>query len=81
MRRYRRARFHPGECGPLREAEELASAAAVVVEEVEFLRLPDGILEYGVALRRTLAEVVRRHRPDIALTTNFRETFGGTSLN
>lgn len=73
--------LHPDESGPLREAEELASAAAVGVDEVEFLRLPDGILEYGVALRRTLAEVVRRHRPDIALTINFRETFGGRSLN
>ena len=73
--------LHPDESGPLREAEELASAAAVGVDEVEFLRLPDGVLEYGVALRRTIAEVVRRHRPDIALTINFRETFGGTSLN
>ena len=38
--------LHPVECGPLREAEEIASARAVGVDEVEFLRLPDGILEY-----------------------------------
>ena len=73
--------IHPDECGPLREAEEIASAAAVGVDEVEFLRLPDGVLEYGVPLRRSICEVVRRHRPDIALTINFRETFGGTNLN
>ena len=41
----------------------------------------DGILEYGVELRRALAKVVREQRPDVALTINFRETFGGTSLN
>ena len=46
-----------------------------------FLRLPDGILEYGVELRRALAKVVRGQRPDVALTINFRETFGGTNLN
>ena len=73
--------IHPDECGPLREAEEIASAAAVGVDEVLFLRLPDGILEYGVELRRALAKVVREQRPDVALTINFRETFGGTSLN
>lgn len=73
--------LHPNECGPIREAEEIASARVVGVDEVEFLRQPDGILEYGVPLRRLLAEVVRRHRPDIALTINFQETFGGANLN
>ena len=71
----------PEECRPVREAEEVASARAVGVDEVVFLRLPDGILEYGVALRRASAQVVRQQRPDIALTINFRETFGGTNLN
>ena len=73
--------MHPDEAGPAREAEEIASAGVVGVEEVEFLRQPDGILEYGVPLRRLLAEVVRRHRPDVVLTINFRETFGGRNLN
>lgn len=73
--------LHPDECGPAREAEQLAACTAVGVDTCDFLRLPDGILEYGVPLRRTLAEVVRRHRPEIVLTINFRETFGGTNLN
>lgn len=71
----------PDECGPLREAEELASAAVVGVDEVVFLRRPDGVLEYGVDLRRAIAQVVREQRPDVVLTGNFRETFGGTALN
>jgi len=73
--------IHPDECGPLREAEEIASARVVGVDEVEFLRLPDGVLEYDAALRASIAEVVRRQRPDIAMTINFRDTFGGTNLN
>ena len=48
----------------------------VGVDAVEFLGLPDGIVEYGVPLRRTLAEVIRRHQPEIVLTGNFRDTFG-----
>lgn len=73
--------MHPDESGPVREAEQRESCRLVGVTEVDFLRLPDGILEYGVDLRRRLAEVVRRHRPDIVITNNFRETFGGTNLN
>jgi LmbE family N-acetylglucosaminyl deacetylase len=60
--------LHPDECGPLREAEEIASAGEVGVSDVVFLRQPDGILEYGVCQRRLLAEVVRQHRPDIVIT-------------
>lgn len=71
----------PEECRELREAEQVASARAVGVDEIDFLRRPDGILEYGVDLRRILAEEVRRHRPDIVVTGNFRDTFGGTNLN
>jgi len=71
----------PEEAGPAREAEQLAACAAVGVEICDFLRLPDGILEYGVPLRRRIAEVVRRHRPEIVITGNLRETFGGRNLN
>lgn len=72
----------PRRSGPLREAEQRESCRIVGVEHVEFLRLPDGVLEYGVALRRRLAEVVRRHRPDVVITNNFRDTWdGGTNLN
>ena len=53
----------------------------VGVDTVDFLGQPDGILEYGVPLRRVLAEAVRRHRPDIVITGNFRDTWGGANLN
>jgi LmbE family N-acetylglucosaminyl deacetylase len=71
----------PVECKVVREAEQVASARVVGVEEVEFLGLPDGVLEYGVPLREVICAAVRRHRPEIVITNNFRATWGGESLN
>ncbi|MGH3358986.1 MAG: PIG-L deacetylase family protein [Nocardioidaceae bacterium] len=71
----------PDECREVRTAEQVASARIVGVDQVDFLGLPDGILEYGVALRRAIAGVVRLHRPEIVITNNFRDTWNGTFLN
>jgi LmbE family N-acetylglucosaminyl deacetylase len=71
----------PSEAGPIREAEEVASAAAVGVDTVEFLGLPDGRLVYGLDLRREIAAAIRRHRPEIVLSINFRFSWGGPSVN
>ncbi len=71
----------PEECRAVREAEQVESARIVGVDTVDFLHQPDGILEYGVPLRRLIAAEVRRHRPDIVVTGNFRDTWGGQNLN
>src|SRR4029450_7832609 len=55
----------PAVCGPRREAEERAGAALVGVTDVEFLRWPDGTVAGGIELRRAIAGVVRRHRPEM----------------
>src|SRR3954470_5770115 len=55
----------PEECRRVREAEQVESARIVGVEQVDFLGLPDGVLEYGVPLRREICLAVRRHRPEI----------------
>ncbi len=73
--------MEPATAREVREAEQVESARIVGVPIVEFLGLPDGILEYGVQLRRALAEVVRRHRPEIVITNNFAATYGGRNLN
>src|SRR5699024_12866043 len=65
----------PEECAPVRMAEQRASAAAVGVSEVEFLDFPDGTLEYRLPLRRSLAREIRRLRPDVVISINFREGF------
>ncbi len=73
--------MHPDESGRVRENEQVESARIVGVDEVVFLGLPDGVLEYGVALRRAIAAVVRKHRPEIVITNNFRDSWGGQALN
>src|SRR5216684_889151 len=45
----------PEEVGPLREAEERRSARVVGVDTVEFLDYPDGVITYGLPLRRDIA--------------------------
>ncbi len=71
----------PDEARRVRETEQVASAAVVGVDVVEFLGGADGMLEYGLPLRRSLAAAIRRHRPDIVITGNFRESFGPGMLN
>ena len=73
--------MEPEESRQVREAEQRASAAIVGVDVVDFLGEPDGVLEYGVPLRKVIAASVRRHRPDIVVTGNFRDTWGGRNLN
>ncbi|EHR49680.1 putative LmbE-like protein [Saccharomonospora marina XMU15] len=71
----------PEEAGPLREREQVASAAAVGVDTVEFLDHTDGVIEYGLPLRRDLAAAIRRHRPELVVMLNHRESFPGGGLN
>jgi LmbE family N-acetylglucosaminyl deacetylase len=69
----------PEQARAVREQEQLTAAALVGVETVEFLGFPDGVLEYGVPLRRELARAIRRHRPEIVITLNFRDTWDGVA--
>ncbi|MGW5621591.1 PIG-L deacetylase family protein [Streptomyces olivaceus] len=71
----------PAEGAPLREREQRASAAVVGVGEVEFLDHRDGVVEYGTALRRDIAAAVRRHRPELVVTLNHRDTWSGVAWN
>lgn len=68
----------PDECRRIREEEQRNACAAVGVTDVEFLRQPDGVLEYGVALRAAIALPIRRFRPEIVITGNFHPTWGPT---
>ncbi len=71
----------PAEVGPLREAEQRRSAARVGVDVVEFLDHPDGLVVESLELRRDLAAAIRRHRPDVLISINYRETWGGPAWN
>lgn len=65
----------------LREREQRASAAIAGVHTVEFLDHPDGLIEYGPALRRDFALAIRRHRPELVLTLNHHDHWRGVSWN
>lgn len=71
----------PVTAAPLREREQRASAAVVGVSEVVFLDHRDGVIEEGLALRRDIAAAIRRHRPELVITLNHRDTWGGTAWN
>src|SRR5271166_413452 len=58
----------PSVVGPLREEEERRSAAVVGVSEVLFLGHTDGLIEYGVPLRRDLARALRQLQPEVVIT-------------
>lgn len=71
----------PERAGPLREQEQRESARIVGVDTVEFLGHPDGMLTYGLPLRRDIARAVRRHRPEVVITGNYHDTWGPGMLN
>ena len=71
----------PERTGPLRETEQRNSAGVVGVDIVEFLDYRDGAIEYGTPLRRDIARAIRRHRPEVLVTTNYRLTYTGGALN
>lgn len=61
----------PAEVGPLRVAEQRAACAAVGVEDLVVLDLPDGALEPTLDLRRHVARAIRRARPDVVVTLDW----------
>ena len=73
--------MRPSEVGPLRTQEEINSARVVGVDTVEFLDYPDGVIEYGLPLRRDLSRVIRKHQPDVVLTINHHLQFASGHLN
>ena len=69
--------MEPERARGVREAEEVESARRVGVETVDFLGLPDGTLQHDLVLRRAVAGAIRRHRPQVVLTVNSRDTWDG----
>ena len=75
------ATMDPAEVGPLRRAEQIAACRTVGVDNVDFLGLPDGLVEEGLALRAALCEPIRRLKPDVVLSINHHDSWGGPSWN
>lgn len=71
----------PEQVAPIRRDEQVASCEVVGVTDVEFLDHPDGTIVEGLELRADLAAAIRRHRPDIVVSINHHESWGGPSWN
>ncbi|MBK8046123.1 MAG: PIG-L family deacetylase [Anaerolineales bacterium] len=55
------------EAAALREQEQLDAAAVVGVQDVVFLREPDGLVVNTLDLRRRLVREIRRFRPEVVV--------------
>ncbi|GAA0944016.1 PIG-L deacetylase family protein [Virgisporangium aurantiacum] len=73
--------LEPARCAEVREAEQRTSAKIVGVDDVEFGDHADGIIEYGVPLRRDITAAIRRHRPELVIGFNHHDTFPGGKRN
>lgn len=58
----------PAEAADLREKEQRAACDIVGVERLTILDFPDGMLEYGLQLRKAIAREIRSFRPDVVIS-------------
>lgn len=65
----------PAETAQLRMREQVAGSAAVGVSKIDFLEYPDGVLVYSLEMRRDIARVIRRFRPDALVTGTWEVEF------
>lgn len=73
--------LNPERVAEIRVEEERKSALRVGVSTVEFLDHNDGVIEYGLPLRRDIARGIRRYRPDVLISLNPHLTWGGSAWN
>ena len=71
----------PKETWHVRTQEEIDSAAVVGVNVVEWLDYPDGVIEYGLPLRKDITRAIRTHQPDIVITGNYQTRLAGGRTN
>jgi LmbE family N-acetylglucosaminyl deacetylase len=67
----------PERTAALRTDEEVAAAAAVGVTRVDFLDHPDGVLQYGLDLRRDIARSIRSFQPDVVVVGSWEVEVSG----
>jgi LmbE family N-acetylglucosaminyl deacetylase len=67
--------------GGIRRREQTEAAAQVGVTDLHWLGHPDGMLEANLTLRRDIARVIRKVKPDVVITQsperNYQSVYGG----
>jgi LmbE family N-acetylglucosaminyl deacetylase len=59
----------------LRTREQVQAGTEVGVDDITFLDHPDGVLEHGLPIRRDIARVIRRYRPDAVVVGSWEVEF------
>jgi LmbE family N-acetylglucosaminyl deacetylase len=59
--------MRPGQLATQREEEQRGAARVLGVQEVHYLRHPDGVLDNTLELRRQIAHIIRKLKPHIVL--------------
>ena len=67
----------PEQTARLRTEEQITGSRAVGVTDIEFLDYRDGMLEYGLGMRRDIARAIRRRQPDAVVVGSWEVEFGG----
>jgi LmbE family N-acetylglucosaminyl deacetylase len=62
------ATLDPAALGRIREGEMLEAAGRLGMDEVVFLRCPDGSLMPDLDLREKIVRTIRQHKPDVIIT-------------
>lgn len=57
----------PARLAEIREGEQRAAGKLLGVKHFEFLGFPDGYLQHTLDVRRELARVIRKHRPEVVI--------------
>lgn len=57
----------PSRLAEIREQEQRAAGAILGVQDFVFMGYPDGYLEHTLDLRRDIARLIRRHRPEVVI--------------
>jgi LmbE family N-acetylglucosaminyl deacetylase len=68
--------MRPERVAQLRTDEQVAASRLVGVTKVDFLEHPDGVLEYGLGIRRDIARAIRAYRPDAVVVGSWEVEFG-----
>lgn len=63
--------MEPKQAAVVREEEERAGAREVGVDVVDFLDYRDGVVEYGLALRRDITRAIRKYKPEVIVSGAF----------
>src|SRR5690242_18189680 len=65
----------PDDTRRLRQDEQVAGSRVVGVTQVDFLDYPDGVLVYGLDMRRDIARAIRRYRPEAVVAGSWEVEF------